>query len=83
MVIFAIIVDRLKFVGLADFGGNCFITAKTSCHTTKDDWMVKHMLDSIEEFWGSSLACFILGGYVVAAAVYLYNNPDASKDKPQ
>ncbi len=66
MVIFAIIVDRLKFVTVADCGTRCKNNADTK-------WFSEHYNDSKAEFWGASLACFILGAYIIAAGVYLYN----------
>ena len=41
-------------------------------YSTSDNWGIKHRHESWEQFWGSSLATFILGGYQLAAAAYLY-----------
>ena len=39
-------------------------------------------MDSWEQFWGSSLACFILGAYSIVGSIYAYNtsnDPDENK----
>lgn len=40
----------------------------------KQKWTRRHITDSWDQFWGGSLACFLLGGYVIGASVYVYNN---------
>ena len=75
VVIFPIIVERINWV----FSNSTSMSlAGTTCSNV-DNWYTKHMLDSTEQFWGSSLAAFILGGYQIAAAVYLYATIGAPK----
>ena len=64
VVMFAVIQNRVKFP--ATFA-NCY------AHCSKnDDWFTRHATDSTEEFWGASLACFLLGMYQIAGAAYNY-----------
>jgi len=75
-VIFAIIVDKLKFV---DYSAS---TCSSHCQNNAN-WFDNHFKDSVQEFWGASLACFILGAYIIAGAVYLYNNPEEGLAKAE
>ena len=47
--------------------------------STGDDWYIKHMYDSYEEFWGASLVCFVLGAYQIIGALYHHNCVEAGK----
>ena len=67
VVIFAIIIDKIKFVDYASCYSHC---------QNKENWFDNHYMDSVGDFGGASLACFIFGAYNIAGAVYLYNNPD-------
>ena len=69
VVLFPIIVER-AFPTLNTCANYC---SKSS------DWYVKHYLDSYEEFWGSSLVCFILGAYQIICAIYLHSTIGESK----
>ena len=36
-----------------------------------EDWIMRHQLESFEQFWGVSLVCFILGAIQMTSAAYL------------
>ena len=40
----------------------------------KKKWTKQHIMDSWDEFWGGSLAAFLLGAYVIGCSIYIYNN---------
>lgn len=68
MCLFALIADKLKFaVGCSE---HC---------TNADNWWKKHSSDSVDEFWGSSFMCFVLGAYTIIGGVYEYNNSEPDK----
>ena len=61
VVLFAVIADRLKYsIGCA---ARCSMS---------DNWFIKHSMDSIHEFSGCSLACFILGAFHIIGGIYTY-----------
>ena len=62
MILFGLLIDKMTFV--KDCEGHC---------TTSNDWYIKHKDDSYQEFWGASLACFLLGAYTIIGSVYVYN----------
>ncbi len=68
VIIFAIITDRLRFVTKAE--------CAMHCNNVNNHWFDEHFNDSKAQFWGSSLACFILGAWVVIGSIYQYNNPE-------
>lgn len=41
----------------------------------RQSWISKHIMDSWDIFWGSSLACFLLGAYAVGS-IYVYNTEE-------
>jgi len=43
-------------------------------YEAKEKWIRRHIIDSWDQFWGGSLACFLLEAYVVGASIYVYNN---------
>eukprot|EP00826_Nyctotherus_ovalis_P065202 TRINITY_DN9580_c0_g2_i10.p1 TRINITY_DN9580_c0_g2~~TRINITY_DN9580_c0_g2_i10.p1 ORF type:complete len:266 (-),score=32.09 TRINITY_DN9580_c0_g2_i10:165-962(-) len=53
----------------ADIGNNLVELGKY----VQRSWLLKHIMDSWDIFWGSSLACFLLGAYVIAGSIYTYN----------
>jgi hypothetical protein len=64
VVLFAILANRMKYAA-------SYVPCYSRCSTT-DDWFIRHSNDSIHEFWGSSLACFILGAFHLLGAIYTY-----------
>jgi hypothetical protein len=80
VTIFAIITDRLKFVTTD------YYICSVHCRNNPDTlWFAEHYNDSKAEFWGSSLACFILGAYTIIGAIYHYNTVEegVGADKKQ
>ena len=63
VVVFAVIADRMKYANSSVCKSRCF---------SQNDWFDMHKEDSIHEFWGCALTCFILGMYQLAGAVYNY-----------
>ena len=63
VILFPIIVER----------AHPLVGACSSYCSTSSDWYAKHYMESYEEFWGSSLVCFILGAYQIICAIYLHN----------
>ena len=68
VVIFSIIVNQCLYI-------NTQTLAVTDCSnrcSDENNWFDIHREDSYIEFWGSSLTCFILGVYQLAASVIIY-----------
>ena len=64
-VLFPIIIERIQYVL-----SSCSVLWATRCKADPE-WRVRHMWDSLEQFWGISLVGFVIGAFQIASAAYL------------